>query len=99
MGGVLLADVVATSATVAATRSRKAKVAAIASLLSEAAPEELETVTAYVGGSLRQLALDFLGEKPRAIRCVLICPRPPGLQARAAYHGEELLPPKRYATT
>ncbi|GAB6984950.1 ATP-dependent DNA ligase [Nocardioides pyridinolyticus] len=51
---MLLADVVATSATVAATRSRKAKVAAIAALLSKAAPDEIETVTAYVGGSLRQ---------------------------------------------
>ena len=51
---MLLADVVTTSATVAATRSRKAKVAAIAALLVRAAPEELETVTAYVGGSLRQ---------------------------------------------
>ena len=51
---MLLADVVTTSATVAATRSRKAKVAAIAALLARAAPEELETVTAYVGGSLRQ---------------------------------------------
>lgn len=53
---MLLADVVATSSTVAATRSRKAKVAAIAALLAEASssPEEVETVTAYVGGSLRQ---------------------------------------------
>ena len=51
---MLLADVVATSATVAATRSRKAKVAAIGSLLSVAAPDEVETVTAYVGGALRQ---------------------------------------------
>jgi len=53
---MLLADVVATSSTVAATRSRKAKVAAIAALLAEAScsPEELEAVTAYVGGSLRQ---------------------------------------------
>ncbi|GAB2453405.1 ATP-dependent DNA ligase [Nocardioides hungaricus] len=51
---MLLADVVATSAAVAATRSRKAKVAAIAALLSVAAPEEVETVTAYVGGALRQ---------------------------------------------
>ncbi len=54
---MLLADVVATSQTVAATRSRKAKVAAIAALLAVAATEsaeELETVTAYVGGSLRQ---------------------------------------------
>ncbi|MGY2703743.1 ATP-dependent DNA ligase [Nocardioides sp. HB32] len=53
-GGVLLADVVTTSGTVAATRSRKAKVAAIAELLARASPDELETVTAYVGGTLRQ---------------------------------------------
>jgi DNA ligase-1 len=51
---MLLAAVVATSRAVAATRSRKAKVAAIAELLATAAPEELETVTSYVGGSLRQ---------------------------------------------
>jgi DNA ligase 1 len=51
---MLLADVVATSATVAATRSRKAKVAAIAALLAVAEPDEVETVTAYVGGALRQ---------------------------------------------
>ncbi|CAI9413577.1 ATP-dependent DNA ligase [Nocardioides sp. T2.26MG-1] len=54
MGSVLLADVVATSATVAATRSRKAKVVAIADLLARAGTAELETVTAYVAGSLRQ---------------------------------------------
>jgi DNA ligase 1 len=53
-GPVLLADVVATSTAIAATRSRKAKVAAIADLLARAGPAELETVTAYVGGSLRQ---------------------------------------------
>jgi DNA ligase-1 len=51
---VLLSDLVATSDAVSATRSRKAKVAAIATLLAAAAPEELETVTAYVGGTLRQ---------------------------------------------
>lgn len=51
---MLLADVVATSGAVAATRSRKAKVAAIAALLARASPEEIETVTAYVGGALRQ---------------------------------------------
>ena len=51
---MLLADVVATSTTVAATRSRKAKVAAIAELLARASPDEVETVTAYVGGVLRQ---------------------------------------------
>lgn len=51
---MLLADLVATSRAVASTRSRKAKVAAIASSLARAAPEELETVTSYVGGALRQ---------------------------------------------
>ncbi|WP_244927751.1 ATP-dependent DNA ligase [Nocardioides sp. W7] len=51
---MLLSQVVATSATVAATRSRKAKVVAIAALLELAEPEELETVTSYVGGALRQ---------------------------------------------
>jgi DNA ligase-1 len=54
---MLLEDVVATSSAVAATRSRKAKVAAIAELLGRAAaesPEQLETVTSYVGGALRQ---------------------------------------------
>ena len=51
---MLLADVVATSAAITATRSRKAKVAAIAELLARADPAELETVTAYVGGALRQ---------------------------------------------
>ena len=51
---MLLLDVVATSRAVAATRSRKAKVAAIAGLLGRAAPVEVETVTAYLGGTLRQ---------------------------------------------
>lgn len=51
---MLLADVVATSGAVAATRSRKAKVAAIADLLARAEPDEVETVTAYVAGALRQ---------------------------------------------
>ena len=53
-GPVLLADVVATSTAIAATRSRKAKVAAIADLLTRAGAADLETVTAYVGGALRQ---------------------------------------------
>lgn len=51
---MLLADVVATSRDVAATRSRKAKVAAIAALLASASPEELGVVTSYVGGALLQ---------------------------------------------
>ncbi|MEJ7831691.1 MAG: ATP-dependent DNA ligase [Nocardioides sp.] len=51
---MLLADVVATSAVVAATRSRKAKAVAIAELLGTADRDELEIVTSYVGGALRQ---------------------------------------------
>lgn len=54
---MLLADVVATSTEVAATRSRKAKVAAFAALLTgvaDADAEEIETVTSYLAGSLRQ---------------------------------------------
>ena len=41
---MLLAELVATSAAVAATRSRKAKVAALAELLGRVEPEELEVV-------------------------------------------------------
>jgi len=51
---VLLARVVETSQTVAATRSRKAKVAALAATLAEAEPGDLEVVTAYLGGALLQ---------------------------------------------
>jgi DNA ligase 1 len=54
---MLLADVVATSTEVAATRSRKAKTAAFAELLARVAgsgAEEIETVTSYLAGSLRQ---------------------------------------------
>jgi DNA ligase-1 len=51
---VLLARIVETSQTVAATRSRKAKVAALAVPLAEAGPGELEVVVAYLGGSLLQ---------------------------------------------
>ncbi|HET7194429.1 MAG TPA: ATP-dependent DNA ligase [Nocardioides sp.] len=52
--GLLLADIVAASRAVAATRSRKAKVAALADALARAAPEEIETVASYLAGSLRQ---------------------------------------------
>ncbi|WP_121251052.1 ATP-dependent DNA ligase [Nocardioides ferulae] len=51
---MLLADVVATSAAVAATRSRKAKVAALADLLGRTDEAEVETVTSYLAGALRQ---------------------------------------------
>jgi DNA ligase 1 len=51
---VLLADLVATSAAVAATRSRLAKVAALAECLRRAAPGEIAIVTSYLSGELRQ---------------------------------------------
>lgn len=51
---MLLADLVATSVEVAATRSRTAKVAALARCLSTADPEDLEVVGAYLGGTLLQ---------------------------------------------
>lgn len=51
---MLLAELVATSAAVAATRSRLAKVAALAETLTRAQPDEVEIVTSYLSGSLRQ---------------------------------------------
>jgi DNA ligase-1 len=54
---VLLADVVATSTTVAATRSRTAKVAALADLLGRLDRDDTDraaVVASYLGGSLRQ---------------------------------------------
>jgi DNA ligase-1 len=51
---MLLRDLVETSGTVAATRSRKAKVAALAERLAHATVDELPVVTAYVGGTVLQ---------------------------------------------
>lgn len=51
---MLFDQVVRTSARVTATRSRTAKVAALAETLAEAAPDELEIVAHYLSGSLRQ---------------------------------------------
>ena len=51
---MLLADVVATSEAVTATRSRLEKVDAIAQCLSRAAPDEIPIVVSYLSGELRQ---------------------------------------------
>jgi DNA ligase-1 len=51
---VLFAEVVATSAAVGATRSRKEKTAAIAALLRAAEPGEIEPATGWLAGELRQ---------------------------------------------
>ncbi|HSE71866.1 MAG TPA: ATP-dependent DNA ligase [Nocardioidaceae bacterium] len=49
-----LHDVVEASRAVGATRSRKAKVAALAEALRAAGPEDVETAAAYLSGVLRQ---------------------------------------------
>jgi DNA ligase-1 len=54
MSSMLLADLVATSGEVAATRSRKAKVVALAERLGQASTDELPVVTAYLGGTVLQ---------------------------------------------
>ncbi|WP_433682349.1 ATP-dependent DNA ligase [Nocardia sp. CA-119907] len=51
---MLFSDVVQASETVRATRSRKTKIATLAALLTEAAPDELAPVVAWVSGELRQ---------------------------------------------
>jgi DNA ligase 1 len=54
LAAVLLAVVVETSTTVAATRSRKAKIEALAAVLSECAPDEIATVVGLLTGEPRQ---------------------------------------------
>lgn len=51
---MLLAELVTTSALVSATRSRLAKVAALADTLARAGADEVEIVASYLSGSLRQ---------------------------------------------
>ena len=51
---MLLADVAATSTQVAATRSRLAKRALLVDLLRRTPPEDVEVVSRYLGGELRQ---------------------------------------------
>jgi DNA ligase 1 len=54
LAGVLLTVVVQTSETVSATRSRKAKIDALATLLRECAPAEVATVVCLLTGEPRQ---------------------------------------------
>jgi DNA ligase-1 len=54
MYGVLLADLAAVSATVAATSKRGAKVDALADLLRRASPDEAAAAVAFLSGELRQ---------------------------------------------
>jgi DNA ligase 1 len=54
MGLMQLVELVATSRALASTRSRKAKVEALADAIRRAGPDEVETATAYLSGKLRQ---------------------------------------------
>ena len=51
---MLLADLVATSEAVAATRSRSAKVASLAALLTGQSAEDVEVAVAFLAGEPRQ---------------------------------------------
>src|SRR5436305_1711144 len=69
---LLFSDVVATSSTVAATRSRLTKVDALATLLRRAeSPPEIETVVAFLAGAPRQ------GRGPVGVRPGAGPPGPP----------------------
>ena len=54
MAPMLLIDLATASETVRATRSRLAKVDALAQALAAAGPDEVEIAASYLGGSLRQ---------------------------------------------
>ena len=54
LAGVLLTVIVQTSETVSATRSRKAKIDALATLLKKCAPDEIATVVCLLTGEPRQ---------------------------------------------
>ena len=51
---MLLADVVATSEAIAATRARSVKVEALAGLLARVEPDEIEPVVGFLSGEVRQ---------------------------------------------
>jgi ATP-dependent DNA ligase I len=67
---VLLADIAAVSAQVAATSARGGKVAALADALRRAGPEEVPAAVAFLSGELRQRQIGVgwaaLRERPRA---------------------------------
>ncbi len=57
---LLLADVAGASAAVAATSARTAKAAALATVLRQAAPNEISPVVAWLSGELTQRQTDAL---------------------------------------
>ena len=76
---MLLADVVATSDSVASTRARSTKVAALADLLGRLAPDEIEAVVGFLIGEPRQgrtgvgwATVSRLGVTPAAVPTLTI---------------------------
>jgi DNA ligase 1 len=65
---MLLADLVATSQHVADTRSRSAKIAALADLLRRLGPEEIDPAAAWLSGHLRQGRIGLGGAAVRDAR-------------------------------
>jgi DNA ligase 1 len=65
---LMLGDVVATSAAVAATTGRKSKVRHLAALLARAAPGDAATAVAWLTGELRQ---GRIGVGPAAVRAAM----------------------------
>jgi len=65
---MLLADLVATSLRVADTRSRSAKIAALADLLRRLGPEEIDPAVSWLSGHLRQGRIGLGGAAVRDAR-------------------------------
>jgi DNA ligase-1 len=65
---MLLADLVTTSQLVAETRSRSAKIAALADLLRRLGPEEIDPAAAWLSGNLRQGRIGLGGAAVRDAR-------------------------------
>ncbi|MBW0275658.1 DNA ligase [Nocardia sp. MH4] len=77
---MLFSDVVAASAAVRATRSRKAKIAALAELFAAASQEEIGTVVAWLSGELVQ------GRIGAGWRTVAGLETPPNAEPRLTVH-------------
>ncbi|MFJ2833871.1 ATP-dependent DNA ligase [Nocardia sp. NPDC087230] len=77
---MLFSDVVAASAAVRATRSRKAKIAALAELFAAASQEEIGTVVAWLSGELVQ------GRIGAGWRTVAGLETPPSAEPRLTVH-------------
>jgi DNA ligase-1 len=66
---VLLADLVATSEAVTATRSRRAKIAALAACLQQAEADEVAIAASYLAGTIRQERLDVGWQTVKGLSC------------------------------